>query len=121
MKAMIITHPSELDSLEEAVKRAPTATVEALRISTQGENALEILKTMKFDLIGFDPLKPERPLNLIKQVNQAASYLVTFRAVEYLFETLPVHAPFRLNIGARGEPISNRWMGRWRLRFLRPR
>ena len=36
-----------------------------------------------------NPLDPTRPLNLIEQVNQTFTALVSVRAVEYLFRSSP--------------------------------
>ncbi len=53
---------------------------------------------MKFVEIAWHPLD-ERPLNLIEQVNQTWTYLVTLKALSFLFVRHPDAGGFQLNLG----------------------
>lgn len=56
---------------------------------------------MKFGKIGKDPLE-ENSLNLIEQLNQVYTYLVSLYGVKELVSKYPEHIPFRLNLGTMG-------------------
>lgn len=45
----------------------------------------QLLNKLKFAEFGCDPLNPDRPLNVIEQINQTATYLVSFHAARFLF------------------------------------
>jgi hypothetical protein len=62
-------------------------------------NGLSSIRHMKFDKIGCDPLDETKPLNLIEQINQTLTYLVSFKAVKQLLGSHPDSAPFTLNLG----------------------
>ncbi len=70
----------------------------ATEIRATGGTGLEFLRRLKFEECGRHPTD-DRPLNLIEQVNQTFTYLVTCRAAERLFELHPDIGPLRLNIG----------------------
>jgi hypothetical protein len=55
-------------------------------------------KSLRFDLVGHDPLTGE-PLNVVEQLNQTFTILVTLRAVERLIELHPDAGGFRLALG----------------------
>ncbi len=59
----------------------------------------EFLYRIKFKPIGCDPLKDERQLNLIEQVNQHFTYLASLCAAELLLKWHPKATPFILNLG----------------------
>jgi hypothetical protein len=56
------------------------------------------LARMKFEELGFHPME-ERRLNLIEQVNQTFTYLVSLAAAEDLLTRHPGFAPLHLNLG----------------------
>ncbi len=56
---------------------------------------LELLTALRFDTVGHDPLTGE-PLNVIEQLNQTFTILVSLRAVERLIEMHPETKGFRL-------------------------
>jgi hypothetical protein len=97
--------PIELASLAEAqelegrIRLSAAEACAALSALLRGEESLDVLRAIKFRRIGFDPLDPERPLNLVEKVHQTFTYLVSLRGVEYLLLHHPEHAPFRLNLG----------------------
>lgn len=57
-----------------------------------------LLKSLRFELVGHDPLTGE-PLNVVEQLNQTFTILVTLRAVERLIELHPDVDGFRLALG----------------------
>ena len=56
---------------------------------------LEFLRALRFQTIGHDPLTGA-PLNLVEQLNQTFTILVSLRAVERLLELHPEAGGFRL-------------------------
>lgn len=98
---MKISSVSELATLEIEIRRAAASTVKALGAATARDDPLDVLRAIKFREIGFDPLQPDRPLNLVEQVNQSFTYLVSLHAVAHLLERHPASKPFHLNLGAR--------------------
>jgi hypothetical protein len=59
---------------------------------------MALLKALRFELVGHDPLTGE-PLNVIEQLNQTFTILVTLRAIERLIELHPDADGFRLALG----------------------
>ena len=96
-----ISQSSELPVLEADIRRAAASMIDALCDAAAQHDPIDVLRAIKFRGVGFDPLNPTRPLNIIEQVNQTFTYLVSLRAVEYLLREHPESAPFRLNLGAR--------------------
>ena len=99
MKIREFAQLADTKALEDEIRIASERARLALRRLVEQSEALHVLKAVKFDKIGRDPLDPTRPLNLIEQVNQTFTALVTVRAVEYLFDHHPESAPFRVNLG----------------------
>jgi hypothetical protein len=61
-------------------------------------DGLAILRALKFESFGRHPLE-SRDLNLIEQINQTWTYLVSFRALTFLFERHPEAGGFKLSLG----------------------
>jgi hypothetical protein len=59
---------------------------------------MDLLKSLRFELVGHDPLTGE-PLNVVEQLNQTFTILVTLRAVERLIELHPDAGGFHLALG----------------------
>jgi hypothetical protein len=59
---------------------------------------MALLKALRFETIGHDPLTGD-PLNVVEQLNQTFTILVTLRAVEQLIELHPDAGGFRLALG----------------------
>lgn len=59
---------------------------------------IELLTSLRFETVGHDPLTGE-PLNVIEQLNQSFTILVSLRAVERLIEMHPEAHGFRLALG----------------------
>ncbi len=67
---------------------------------TTGElDGVEILHRMKFTEMAWHPIVPERRLNLIEQINQTWTILVSLRALPFLFSRHRDVGGFRLNLG----------------------
>ena len=95
-RVRVITSISDAESIHAQILESASKTVEALR-SFEGE-PLAVLKTLRFELKGFDPLTG-KPLNLVEQLNQTFTILVTLRATERLIELHPEAGGFRLALG----------------------
>lgn len=59
---------------------------------------IALLKAVRFDTVGHDPLTGEA-LNVVEQLNQTFTILVTLRAIERLIELHPDAGGFRLALG----------------------
>lgn len=60
---------------------------------------MELLKSLRFQTVGHDPLTGG-PLNVIEQLNQTFTLLVTLRAIKWLVNLHPDAGGFRLAPGA---------------------
>jgi hypothetical protein len=56
---------------------------------------MALMKALRFETVGHDPLTGD-PLNLIEQLNQTFTILVTLRAIERLIELYPNAGGFQL-------------------------
>lgn len=99
MKHITVTSSKELPALKALVAEAAELAIQRLQAQIEGRSPLGVLASMKFEQIGADPLDPVRPLNLIEQVNQCFTYLVSLNAVEQLLEWHSEAAPYRMNLG----------------------
>lgn len=80
----------------------------AVRTVAASRDALGLLEAIKFERLGRHPLNAAKELNLIEQVNQTFTCLVTARALVYLFRRHPEAAPFRISPGEEsGSDISS--------------
>jgi len=57
-----------------------------------------LLRSLRFETVGHDPLTGE-PLNVIEQLNQTFTILVTLHAIEQLIRLHPEAGGFRLALG----------------------
>lgn len=99
----IIVHTAtDIDPLLDRLRAAATRTVQALAHLTASEpDGIEVLRRIKFTEMAWHPID-DRPLNLVEQVNQTWTYLVTLKALLFLFERHPEAGGFRLNLGTEG-------------------
>jgi hypothetical protein len=68
---------------------------------------MALLKKLRFETVGHDPLTGE-PLNVVEQLNQTFTILVTLRAVERLIELHPEASGFHVALGTcSGRDISS--------------
>lgn len=91
---MIIRNSEELKKAIDNVVKAANK----IDFKSQGLAGLELLKMIKFEQCGFDPQNPEKELNLIEQVNQTFTALVSYKAIQWLWQKYP-NTCFRLNLG----------------------
>ena len=69
-----------------------------LDIIRSNENNKELFFDMKFNQIGKDPLF-QSPMNVIEQLNQTYTYLVSLKAAEFIYEHLHYEGSIVLNLG----------------------
>jgi hypothetical protein len=92
----------EVEPLVARVKRAADLAVRRARDLLAAEtDSLVILRQFKFAQLGRHPLD-DMDLNLIEQVNQTWTFLVTLRALPFLFGRHPDAEGFRLYLGTEG-------------------
>ena len=102
MAIQVVVHDrSQLEQLEDTIREAAARSCSSLAEALSNGPGLPFLRHIKFHPVGCDPLRPDRPLNLIEQVNQSFTYVVSVRAAEFLFDAHAEHAPFVINFGAR--------------------
>ena len=106
--ATTILTVAEIDPLLERVRAAAGRTTQAIgRLITSKPDGIEVLRQMKFTEMAWHPVD-DRPLNLVEQLNQTWTYLVTLKALPFLFERHPSSGGFRLNLGtASGTDIES--------------
>lgn len=92
----IIRSISEAENLHAQLLQGAGRTADWLR-NFSGE-PMALLKALRFELVGHDPLTGE-PLNVVEQLNQTFTILVTLRAIERLLELHPEADGFRLALG----------------------
>lgn len=68
-------------------------------IAAQSGDPLDMLKSMKFDAVGFHPIE-DRPLNVVEQINQTWTYFVAASAAKQLLALHPDAGGFHLAPGA---------------------
>lgn len=99
MPTLEVTTTRDLDRLSHDIRAAADRTVRALRDILRSESdSLQVLRLMKFSEIGHHPLE-DRALNLIEQVNQTFTYLVTLQAARWLLATHPQLDGLKINLG----------------------
>ena len=89
----------EIEPFLEKVRAAATRTTNALAtLMTSMPDGLEVLRQMKFTEIAWHPID-DRQLNLVEQINQTWTCLVSLKALPFLFSRHPEARGFRLNLG----------------------
>lgn len=101
-KRIQISSREEIDYLKSLLIESSAQTREQLLGLIGSNDPAELLINMKFGEIGCDPLKKERSLNIIEQLNQTFTYLASLLAVESLLDKHPKAIPFTLNLGTAG-------------------
>jgi hypothetical protein len=98
---MEIHSAAEIEPLAAKIRVAADFAAQRLReLSTSSSYGLTVLRALKFELFGRQPLEP-RALNLIEQINQTWTYLVSLRALSFLFERHPEAGGFKLSLGTK--------------------
>lgn len=107
-RIITVSNPSEVGPLVEHVRETALLAAQALvkltaKFTANKLDGLEVLRKIKFDPMGWDPLDdPPRSLNLIEQVNQTWTCLVSLKALSFLFARHPNVGGFKLNLGTQG-------------------
>ena len=98
-KKETVSTVQDIEALERKVHESARKSARALRKLTSRTDGLKLLYGLKFQQIGCDPLEKRRSLNLIEQLNQSFTYLVSLMGVAFLLERHPRAAPFTVNFG----------------------
>lgn len=107
-KSFTIYSFSELMDLESRVIESMNKASSQIATKLSAKDSQTLFSKMKFGGVGYDPLNPDRELNLIEQINQSFTYLASFYALEVLFSSHSNLAPFKLNLGtAPGSDIES--------------
>lgn len=98
-----------VENVEQFLSRVRAAADETLarlrRFTSHDGDGLALLRRLKFETIGRHPLD-DRDLNLIEQVNQTWTMIVSLHATKFLLGRHPESGGFILNIGTtRGTDI----------------
>lgn len=101
--AILITSCEEVDACVQEVLDACCQTVDGLGRLLSSGNPLQVFHTLRFQEVGFDGLFKRRQ-NVVEQLNQTFTYLVTLQAVKELLLLHPKGGPYIVNAGARGGP-----------------
>jgi len=95
---IIVSTVDDIDPLLNKVRAAANRTAQALTSLTSSElDGLEVLRRMKFTQMAWHPID-DRELNLVEQINQTWTYLVSLEAARFLLERDP-GVGLRLNLG----------------------
>lgn len=90
------------DAEELHAKILDGATRTAAWLRSFDADPMMLLRKLRFETVGYDPLTGE-PLNMIEQLNQTFTILVSLRAVEKLIELHPDAGGFKLALGTSSE------------------
>jgi hypothetical protein len=96
LRRRIIRSVSEAAALHAIVLNSAERTAVWLR-GFKG-SPLDLLTALRFQMVGHDPISG-KALNMIEQINQTFTILVSLRAVEQLIELHPEADGFRLALG----------------------
>lgn len=92
----IIHTIADAEQMHAQILEGATRTAAWLR--SFDANPMSLLRKLRFETVGHDPLTGE-PLNVVEQLNQTFTILVSLRAVEKLIELHPEAGGFRLALG----------------------
>lgn len=100
MSKRIIIH--DIEEIENHIENLRSSSEEVqIRLDeiSSYSDPIDLLRKIKFEQIGCDPLDSQRPLNIIEQVNQTFTYLASFKAAKLLFERHSGLKSLTLNLG----------------------
>jgi len=105
---LTIHSEAEVEPWLARVRAAADRTAQAVRRLVDDEpDGIEVLRQMKFEKIAWQPLGDEQ-LNLVEQINQTWTCLVSLKALPFLFARHPEAGGFKLNLGtAAGTDIES--------------
>jgi hypothetical protein len=98
MPAHIIQDRGQIEQLRKTIAAATTNAAKAIAHLAGSTAPIEAFVRMKFHELGYHPIENRR-LNLIEQVNQTFTYLVSLAAAEQILIRHPGSAPISLNLG----------------------
>jgi hypothetical protein len=99
MSVRKIRNEDEIDDIRRTVLLSAKRAVEAIQeLVSEVHPPIEVLAKIKFTDLGYHPIE-DRRLNLIEQVNQTFTSLVSLVAAREILRRHPKSAPLRLNIG----------------------
>ena len=87
-KALHISDRSVLVGYQQMIVKNLTECKNVLRGLIEKEDPMSLFAKCKYDKIGIEPLTGEDE-NIIEVINQAQTYLVSLKAVEYLLDRYP--------------------------------
>jgi len=93
-----VSTASDLEGLEAKLLDAAKRSSDAVQTIIEAQTPLGLLHAFKFDPVGHHPMTGSK-LNLIEQVNQTFTHLVTYRAVRSLLDRHPEVDEWHLNLG----------------------
>lgn len=96
---MKISNIQQLLQIETNVVQAAQQAIRYL--AQQSGDGIAIFQEMKFNPIGFHPISG-KPLNLIEQINQTFTVLVTCQAIRKLYELHGSDRSYTMNLGTKG-------------------
>jgi hypothetical protein len=103
-KRILLHSPDEAHARMKELCHAASATRASLKSLLQSDDAIQILRMMKFEKIGYDPLDSRRALNLTEQLNQTFTYLASLQAAVEIFNRHPSIQSLTLNLGTASGP-----------------
>jgi len=100
MSKQIVIGKSDIEDYKQLLRESAEQTrIEISELLGSNGGSLEFLFQLKFQSTGCDPLKADRRLNLIEQLNQTFTYLASFNAASFLFCRHPGVKRLTLNLG----------------------
>jgi hypothetical protein len=100
MSKQLVIGKSDIEGYKQLLRESAEQTrTEISKLVDSNGGSLEFLFQLKFQSTGCDPLKADRRLNLIEQLNQSFTYLASLNAASFLFGWHPGVKRLTLNLG----------------------
>ncbi|MCA8935543.1 MAG: hypothetical protein KDB68_05005 [Planctomycetes bacterium] len=112
-KVIELANDDDAQAFIETITKSSSKLFESLT-KFRGGGGPQLIDKLKFTEFGCDPLNADRPLNVIEQINQTATYLVSFCAARVLFDLHkdPLAKGLRVNLGtSAGTDIESMELG----------
>ena len=93
-----LDNEEQIQHLRVRVRGSVDRAAAVMRELLKNQSSMAALASMKFEELGFHPVE-DRRLNLIEQVHQTFTYLVSLAAAEDILIRHPGSAPIYLNLG----------------------
>jgi hypothetical protein len=97
MPTYTVEDAEAIQRLRKSILEAADKAARAIR-DLAHEPSMSLLAHMKFQELGFHPID-DRRLNLVEQINQTFTYLVSLAAAEYVLAHHSDATPIQLNLG----------------------